>query len=75
MTGGPDETTESRNFDRREQARWLILLASMAGAVYLCWLMLEPFVSVLVWAAVFALTFARVHAWITNGFFQTVHAG
>jgi len=62
MTGGPEETTEARNSDRREQARWLILLASMAGALYLCWLMLEPFVSVLVWAAVFALTFAPVHA-------------
>lgn len=64
MTGGPDETIEHKNFDRREQARWLILLASMAGALYLCWLMLEPFVSVLVWAAVLALTFAPVHAWI-----------
>jgi len=64
MTGGPDETTERKTLDRREQARWLILLASMAGALYLCWLMLEPFVSVLVWAAVFALTFAPVHAWL-----------
>ncbi len=64
MTGGPDETIEHKTFDRREQARWLILLAFMAGALYLCWLMLEPFVSVLVWAAVLALTFAPVHAWI-----------
>ena len=64
MTGGPDETIEHKTFGRREQARWLILLAFMAGALYLCWLMLEPFVSVLVWAAVLALTFAPVHAWI-----------
>ena len=64
MTGGPEETTEHKNFDRREQARWLILLACTAGALYLCWLMLEPFVSVLVWAAVLALTFAPVHAQI-----------
>lgn len=61
MTGGLDETIEPKQLDRREQARWLILLASMAGALYLCWLMLEPFVSVLVWAAVLALTFAPVH--------------
>jgi predicted PurR-regulated permease PerM len=38
------------------------LLACTAGALYLCWLMLEPFISVLVWASVLALTFAPVHA-------------
>jgi len=62
MTGGPEDTSEARHLDRSEQARWLILLACMAGALYVCWLMLEPFVSVLLWAAVLALTFAPVHA-------------
>ncbi len=62
MTGGPESTSELKSMDRREQARWLILLASMGGALYLCWLMLEPFVSVLLWAGVLALTFAPVHA-------------
>jgi predicted PurR-regulated permease PerM len=62
MTGEAEATSELKSMDRREQARWLILLASMAGALYLCWLMLEPFVSVLLWAGVLALTFAPVHA-------------
>jgi predicted PurR-regulated permease PerM len=47
--------------DRRSQARWLILLASMMGALYLCWLMLVPFVNVLLWAGVLTLTFGPVH--------------
>lgn len=62
MTGGPETTSEPKHLDRREQARWLILLASMAFALYVCWLMLEPFVNVLLWAAVLALTFAPMHA-------------
>lgn len=37
--------------DRRGQARWLILLAAVMATVYLCWLMLKPFVNVLMWAA------------------------
>ena len=52
---------EIKNQDRREQARWLILVALMAGALYLCWLMLAPFVGVLLWAAVFSYSFAGVH--------------
>ncbi|MCY1071341.1 AI-2E family transporter [Nannocystis sp. RBIL2] len=46
---------------RREQARRLILLATVVGAFYLCWLMLEPFVDVLLWAGVLTLTFEPVH--------------
>jgi predicted PurR-regulated permease PerM len=49
------------NLDRREQARWLILLATVVGALYLCWLMLKPFVDVLLWAGVLILTFDPVH--------------
>lgn len=52
---------DHQNIDRRDLARWLILLASMAGALYMCWLMLRPFVGVLLWATVFTLTFAPVH--------------
>ncbi len=47
--------------DRRGQARWLILLATMMTALYLCWLMLAPFVNVLMWAGVLTLTFDGVH--------------
>ncbi len=48
--------------DRRGQARWLILLTTMMAAIYLCWLMLVPFISVLMWAGVLTLTFGPVHA-------------
>lgn len=52
-----DET----NRDRRDQARWIILLATLAGAIYLCWLMLKPFIGVLLWAGVLTVTFGPVH--------------
>jgi predicted PurR-regulated permease PerM len=61
MTPEQTEAVETKNIDRRDQARWLILLASMAGALYLCWLMLVPFVNVLLWAGVLTLTFMPVH--------------
>jgi predicted PurR-regulated permease PerM len=47
--------------DRRGQARWLILLATLTAALYLCWQMLAPFINVLLWAGVLTLTFAPVH--------------
>ena len=52
---------EDTNRDRRDQARWIILLATLAGAMYLCWLMLKPFVGVLLWAAVLTMSFEPIH--------------
>jgi predicted PurR-regulated permease PerM len=52
---------EDTNRDRRDQARWIILLATLAGALYLCWLMLKPFIGVLLWAAVLTMSFEPVH--------------
>ncbi len=52
---------EDTNRDRRNQARWIILLATLAGALYLCWLMLKPFIGVLLWAAVLTMSFEPVH--------------
>jgi predicted PurR-regulated permease PerM len=57
-----DET----NRDRRDQARWIILLATLAGALYLCWLMLKPFIGVLLWAGVLTVTFGPVHRWLVR---------
>jgi predicted PurR-regulated permease PerM len=53
--------TENTDQDRRGQARWLVLLAAVMVALYLCWLMLKPFVNVLMWASVLTLTFSPVH--------------
>src|SRR5215210_3417096 len=47
--------------EQRIQARWLALLIATAIALYLCWLMLQPFVSVLAWAAVLVIVFYPVH--------------
>ena len=52
---------EDTNKDRRDQARWIILLATLAGALYLCWLMLKPFIGVLRWAAVLTMSFEPIH--------------
>jgi predicted PurR-regulated permease PerM len=43
------------------QARWLALLAAAAVAIYLCWLMLKPFVAVLAWASVLVVIFYPAH--------------
>lgn len=51
---------------RRFRARWLALLAATAIALYVCWLMLVPFVEVLMWAAVLAIVFYPVHLWLVR---------
>ena len=51
------EMEESSNL----RARWLALLAVTLIALYLCWLMLQPFIEVLLWAAVLAIVFYPVH--------------
>jgi predicted PurR-regulated permease PerM len=47
--------------EQRIEARWLALLAASAIALYLCWLMLQPFLGVLIWAAVLVIVFHPVH--------------
>jgi len=43
------------------QIRWWALLLVTAVALYLCWLMIKPFVGVLMWAAVLVIVFYPVH--------------
>lgn len=47
--------------ERRIQPRWIALLAATAACLYLCWLMLLPFINVLAWAAVLVVVFYPVH--------------
>ncbi|HEX8424331.1 MAG TPA: AI-2E family transporter [Pyrinomonadaceae bacterium] len=47
--------------DRRIQPRWIALLAATAAGLYLCWLMLLPFINVLAWATVLVVVFYPVH--------------
>jgi predicted PurR-regulated permease PerM len=44
-----------------EQARWLGVLAATAIALYVCWLMVKPFLGVLAWAVVLVIVFYPVH--------------
>jgi predicted PurR-regulated permease PerM len=48
--------------EQRFEARVLALLLATAVALYLCWLMLQPFVNVLAWAAVLVIFFYPVHS-------------
>lgn len=47
--------------DQRAQARWIAVLVAIAFALYLCWLMLRPFVGVLEWATVLVIVFYPIH--------------
>jgi predicted PurR-regulated permease PerM len=47
--------------DQIDQARWIAVLAATAIALYLCWLMLRPFIGVLAWAVVLVIVFHPVH--------------
>jgi len=46
---------------RKMYIRWLALLAPTALALYLCWLIAQPFVNVLAWAVVLVILFYPVH--------------
>ena len=46
---------------RSKLVRWVGLLAAALVALYLCWLMLEPFIEVLLWAVVLVIVFMPVH--------------
>jgi len=43
------------------QARWFAVLAATGIGLYLCWLMLKPFIGVLEWAIVLVVVFHPVH--------------
>jgi len=47
--------------ERRIQARWIALLCATAAGLYLCWLMVLPFINVLAWATVLVVIFYPVH--------------
>jgi predicted PurR-regulated permease PerM len=46
---------------RRNQARWIALMLATGIALYLCWMMIQPFLKVLAWAAVLVIVFYPVH--------------
>jgi len=52
--------------DQANKVRWIAVLAATAIALYLCWLMLKPFVGVLGWAAVLVIIFYPVHRYVVR---------
>ncbi|HEY0007890.1 MAG TPA: AI-2E family transporter, partial [Tepidisphaeraceae bacterium] len=49
---------------QRFNARWLGLAAITLIALYLCWLIILPFVDVILWAAVLAVIVYPYHLWL-----------
>ncbi len=47
--------------DQVNKARWIAVLAATAIALYLCWLMLKPFIGVVQWATVLVIVFYPIH--------------
>ena len=52
--------------DQIDQARSLAVLAATGIGLYLCWLMLKPFIGVLEWAIVLVIVFYPVHRRLTS---------
>src|SRR5689334_24901113 len=52
--------------DQIAQARWLAVLAATGIGLYLCWLMLKPFIGVLEWAIVLVIIFHPIHRRLTG---------
>ena len=57
----PPWLADAARFLPRFGARWIALLVATLIALYLCWLMIEPFVAVLLWAGVLVVVFFPVH--------------
>lgn len=51
-----------------DRSRWLVLTAVTALALYICWKMVQPFLTVILWAGVLALLFAPVQKRLTDRF-------
>ncbi len=47
-----------------DRSRWILLTAATAVAVFLCWKILQPFLSVVLWSGVLALLFAPVQRFL-----------
>ncbi len=48
--------------ESRLTARWIALAACLLIALFLCWRMVQPFITVLLWAVVLATVFMPVHS-------------
>ena len=62
MPAGPTRgVTNNLMSDHKTTIKWVIFLTGVVILIYLCWLILAPFISVLAWAIVLAITFFPIH--------------
>jgi predicted PurR-regulated permease PerM len=52
---------ENSMTDRTGAIRWWTLLLATGISIYLCWLMLQPFIMVIAWATVLVIVFYPIH--------------
>jgi predicted PurR-regulated permease PerM len=66
MSEKRDEPTHTRELQlgTRARLRAFVLLALTVGGIYVCYLLLLPFLPGLVWALALAILFVPVHRWI-----------
>ena len=60
---GPEHETASttNDWEARRRIHALVLLVATFGGIYICYLLVLPFLSALTWALVLAVLFASVH--------------
>jgi predicted PurR-regulated permease PerM len=61
-------TPSTRDFDAwaHHATRWLAFLAFTAIVFYICWLILQPFINVILWAVVLVIVFRPIDRWLTR---------
>src|SRR5687768_107601 len=65
MSNGLDASRTPWTFTERA-LRWVIFLGASGFVVYLCLRILGPFMNVIAWASILALTFHPLHVYLTR---------
>lgn len=65
MSHGSDVSRAS-SLSTERVLRWVIFIGGTAWVVYLCVRVLSPFLNVIAWASILAITFHPLHAWLTR---------
>lgn len=65
MSHGTDVSRTS-SLSTERVLRWVIFIGGTAWVTYLCLRVLSPFLNVIAWAAILAITFHPLHAWLTR---------
>lgn len=66
MNESDAKQTVPSGWDSQRNIQTLVLLAATVLGIYLCYLLVEPFLSALVWALALAVLFLPFHRWIES---------